>query len=290
LDSTNIIQPEVCGITSISYDHTELLGSTLPAIAREKAGIIKKGIPIVAYPQSPDVMAVLREVAAKQEAPFIIPGEDNEFSYRFESSRPVGPHTRLSLTTARSRFEHLHVPLPGEHQALNCSVALSMVDQLKARGMVIDDQKAVEGLAQVRMKGRMEMVCEKPRVLVDGAHNASSIEALMRAIGQTIPYDSMIVIFACQKDKDIAGMLRHIQLGADKIIFTTAGTARSADPLDLHQMFMERGSKMAQVAETLEQAIEIASSAITREDLICVTGSFYIAGVAERMYGKETVA
>jgi dihydrofolate synthase/folylpolyglutamate synthase len=85
-------------------------------------------------------------------------------------------------------------------------------------------------------------------------------------------------------------MLRHIQLGADKIIFTTAGTARSADPLDLHQMFMERGSKMAQVAETLEQAIEIASSAITREDLICVTGSFYIAGVAERMYGKETVA
>jgi dihydrofolate synthase/folylpolyglutamate synthase len=223
------------------------------------------------------------------EAPLCIPGEDNEFSYRFESSRPVGPHTRLSLTTPRSRFEHLHVPLPGEHQAINCSVALSMIDQLKARGLAIDDQKAVEGLAQVRMKGRMEMICEKPRILVDGAHNAASIEALMRAIGQTIPYDSMIVIFACQKDKDIAGMLRHIQLGADKIIFTTAGTARSADPHELHQLFMEKCSKMAQVADTLEQAIEIASSAITREDLICVTGSFYIVGVAERLYGRETV-
>ena len=289
LDSTNVVKPEVCAITSISYDHPQL-GDTLAAIAEEKAGIIKQGVPVVSAPQRPEVAAVLRERAAKMDAPLCFPGEDNEFSYRFESSRPVGPHTRLSLTTSRSRFEHLRVPLPGEHQAINCSVALSMMDALKTRGLDIDDQKAIEGLALVRLNGRMEIVCEEPRILVDGAHNAASVEALMRAIGQSVPYDSMVVVFACQKDKDIPGMLRHVQLGADKIIFTSAQTARSADPEELLHAFQEKCSKMAQVADTLPEAIEIASCAVTREDLICITGSFHIVGLAKRLYQKEAAA
>jgi len=287
LDSTNVIRPEACAITSISLDHTQQLGDTLAAIAGEKAGIIKEGIPVVIAPQEPEVMTVLRDAAKRANAPLCLPGEDNEFSYRFESSRPVGPHTRLSLTTSRSRFEHLHVPLPGEHQAINCSVALSVIDALKSRGIAIDDQKAIAGLADVKLEGRMEMVSEEPRILIDGAHNASSVEALMRAIGQTIRYDSMVVIFACQRDKDIPGMLRHVQLGADKIIFTTARTSRSADPYELHAMFQDRCSKMAQVADTLEDALEIAKSAVTREDLICITGSFYIVGEAARKLRKK---
>jgi len=286
LDSTNVVQPEVCGITSISHDHTGHLGNSLSMIASEKAGIIKKGIPVVSAPQLPEVTEVLTSAAQKMNAPLHFPGENSQFSYRFEASRELGPHTRLSLTTSRSKFEHLHVPLPGEHQAINCSVALSMVDALKTRGFEIDDQRAIEGLANVRMTGRMEMVSEEPRVLVDGAHNASSVEALMRAIGQSVPYDSMIVIFACNRDKDIPGMLRHVQLGADKIIFTTANTPKSADPRDLLAQFQEKCSKMAQAADSLEEALEIASSAITREDLICITGSFYIVGVAKRHFDK----
>jgi dihydrofolate synthase/folylpolyglutamate synthase len=287
LDSTNVIRPEACAITSISYDHGSILGETLKLIAEEKAGIIKEGIPIISAPQKPEVMTVLREAAERLSAPLCQPGKDNEFSYRFESSRPVGPHTRLSLTTSRSRFEHLHVPLPGEHQAINCSVALSVMDALKTRGLEIDDQKAIEGLADVKLAGRMEIIREEPRVLIDGAHNASSVEALMRAIGQTVRYDSMVVIFACQRDKDIAGMLHHVQLGADKIIFTSARTGRSADPHELLTMFQEKCSKMAQVADTLEEAMEIATSAVTREDLICITGSFYIVGEAARKLRQE---
>lgn len=290
LDSTNVVQPEVCGITSISYDHTGQLGTTLTSIAQEKAGIIKKGIPVISAPQKPEVAQILTDAAEKMGAPLHIPGQDSQFSFRFESSRELGPHTRLSLTTSRSKFEHLHVPLPGEHQAINCSVALSMMDALKSRGFNIDDQRAIEGLADVRMSGRMEQVSDEPRVLVDGAHNASSVEALMRAIGQSVPYDSMIVIFACNKDKDIAGMLRHVQLGADKIIFTTANTPKSAEPSDLLAQFQEKCSKMAQAADSLEEALEIATSAITREDLICITGSFYIVGVAKRHFRKIEVA
>ena len=290
LDSTNVVKPEVCGITSISRDHTDHLGGSLSSIAAEKAGIIKRGVPVVSAPQKPEVTEVLTEAAQKLDAPLLFPGENSQFSYRFESSRELGPHTRLSLTTPRSKFEHLHVPLPGEHQAINCSVALSMMDALKTRGFDIDDQRAIEGLANVRMSGRMEMVNDEPRVLVDGAHNASSVEALMRAIGQNVPYDSMIVIFACNKDKDISGMLRHIQLGADKVIFTTANTPKSAEPEDLLARFQEKCGKMAQAASSLREAMEIATSAITREDLVCITGSFHIVTVAKRYFDKLEVA
>jgi len=284
LDSTNVIHPLVCGITSISYDHMQQLGKSLSEIAEEKAGIMKSGVPVISAPQAPEVRKVLREAAARAGAELRVPGEEIDFSYRFESARPIGPHTRLSLTTPTSRFEHLRVPLWGEHQAINCGVALSMVDALKQRGFEIDDQKVVEGLGTVSLPGRMEIIREEPRILVDGAHNAASIVALMRAIGQNIPYDSMVVIFGCNRDKDVSGMIRHLQLGADKVIFTSTGSPRTMDPAELAARYTERTGKMAQVADTLEEAMSIAVRAVTREDLICITGSFYLVGLAKRKY------
>jgi len=286
LDSTNVIKPEVCGITSISYDHVEQLGHSLSSIAAEKAGILKTGVPVISAPQVPEVKKVLQAAAAKARAPLCLTGEDIEFSVRFESSRAFGPHTRLSLTTENSRFEHLHVPLLGAHQAINCSLALGILDALKGRGFEIDDQRAIAGLSNVRLPGRMETINENPRILVDTAHNAASIDALMRAIGQNVPYDSMVVIFGCNKDKDVLGMLRHIQLGADKVIFTSTGSPRTVDPDDLASAFSERSGKMVQVAPKLEDAIHIASSAVTKEDLICITGSFYLVGLAKNLYPK----
>ncbi|MBI4578385.1 MAG: hypothetical protein HY718_01690, partial [Planctomycetes bacterium] len=234
-------------------------------------------------PQTEEVRKVLIEMANKAGAPLHFTGKDIEFSYRFESSRTGGPQTRVSLTVGNSRFEHLAVPLPGDHQAVNCGLALSIMALLKERGFVIDDQRAIEGLAKAKLPGRMEMIHESPRILVDGAHNAASVEALMRAIGQNIAYDSMVVIFGCRADKDIAGMLKHIQLGADKVIFTNATSPKAADPADLAAEYAEQCGKMAQVAETLEEALDIAERAVTREDLICITGSFYLVGKAKKL-------
>jgi len=290
LDSTNVIKPEVCCITNISFDHVAQLGGTLSAIAEEKAGIMKPGVPVISAPQEPEVKAVLRRAAEKAKAPLYFAGEDIEFSYRFESSRQLGPHNRICLTTPTSRFEHLHVPALGDHQAINCGLALAAADALKKRGLVIDDQRAVEGLANVRLPGRMEILREEPRILADGAHNAASIDALMRAIGQSIRYDSMVVIFACHKDKDVRGMLRRIQLGADKIIFTSTGTARSVDPVELAALYGELSGKMVQTAPTLDEAMSIAERAVTREDLICITGSFYLVAQAKRMFPQSGAA
>jgi len=280
LDATNVITPEAVGITSVSYDHLAQLGTDLVSIATEKAGIMKKGVPAISAPQRPSVKEALMRAAEQIGAPLRFADEEVDFSYRFEFSRSHGRHARICLTTPTSRFEHLHVPLLGQHQAMNCALALGLLDALKGRGFAIEDQKAVAGLQNVRLRGRMEMLSEDPRILVDAAHNAASISALMRAIGQNITYDSMVVIFGCHKDKDIPGMIRQIQLGADKIIFTSTNSPRSADPAELAAEYTEHSGKMAQVAPRLEDALQIALGAVSREDLICITGSFYLVAEA----------
>jgi len=288
LDSTNVIKPEVSAITTISYDHMHILGNTLDKIAQEKAGIFKTGVPAISVPQRPEVREALAKVAKVTKSPLKFTGDDIDFSYRFESSRISGPHTRICLTTPRSKFEHLPVPLPGEHQALNCGLALAILDALKEKGYKIDDQLALEGLAKTKLPGRMEMICEDPRILIDGAHNPPSVEALIKTIGQHVSYDSMVVIFGCASDKDVDGMMDQIAMGADKVIFTKNGTMRSADPEELAQRFEERTGRMAQWSDTVEQAIRVASSVATRGDIICVTGSFYLAGEAKRLFVDKT--
>src|SRR5690606_13541634 len=142
---------------------------------REKAGIFKPGVPAVSVQQTPEVEGVLKRVAEEVGAPLDITGKTIEFSYRFESSRLMGPHNRICLTTPNSKFEHLAVPLMGEHQAMNCGLALSISDRLKTRGLAINDNQVMEGLAKTTSPGRMEPINAMPRVLVDCVHNAARL-------------------------------------------------------------------------------------------------------------------
>ena len=288
LDSTNVLEPDVIGLTSISMDHMHQLGNTLSAIATEKAGVLKDGITAISVQQLPEARLVLEKAAKDSKANLMFTGEDIEFSYRVESSREEGCHTRICLTTPRSKFEHLTVPLQGEHQALNCGLALALLDELKSQGMAIDDERAIEGLEGVYVPGRMEMINEDPRILVDGAHNAASIKALIRAIGQNIPYDSMVMIFGCAGDKDIPGMIEQIAKGADKVIFTRAAdNMRAAPPKQLAEAYEEQSGRVAQVAESLLDAIRTAHRAVSREDIICVCGSFYLVGEAKKLLANR---
>jgi len=281
LDSTNVIKPKVVGITSLSIDHQRQLGDTIDKIAMEKAGVFKPGIPIVTVQQDPAAMRVLKAQAAAVNAPISVTGVDIDFSHRFETSPEHGGHNRVCLTTATSKFEHLRVPLHGTHQALNCGLALALLDKLKANGYQIDNDKAVAGLSAVKLAGRMEMVCDDPRVMIDAAHNAASIRALMHAIGQSVPYDSMVVIFGCNEDKDVRGMLGELQYGADKVIFTQSNSVRAMSPDELAEMYVAISGKMCQSAPALGEALRLARSAVGKEDLICITGSFYLIGQAK---------
>jgi dihydrofolate synthase/folylpolyglutamate synthase len=284
LDSTNVIQPQVVGITSLSIDHKLQLGDTLDRIAMEKAGVFKKGIPAVTVQQEPIAMSILKEQAIAVKAPLSITGTDIDFSFRFETSREHGPHTRICLSTPTSKFEHLRVPLHGKHQAINCGLALALLDKLKSVGYRIDVDKAADGLHRVTLAGRMEMICEDPRIMIDGAHNAASVRALIHAIGQNIPYDSMVVIFGCNGDKDIIGMLTELQYGADKVIFTRSSSPKAVSPQDLADMYTDICGKMCQTSSSLGEALQLARSAVGREDLICITGSFYLIGQAKMRF------
>ena len=287
LDSTNLIKPEVIGITSLSLDHQNLLGDSLDSIAKEKAGVFKSGVPIVTVKQEPEAMHVLKSQALAVKAPLSVTGDDIDFSLRFETSREHGPHTRICLTTPTSKFEHLKVPLYGRHQAINCGLALAMLDKLKSGGYEIDNEKATEGLKNTSLQGRMEIICEDPRIMIDAAHNAESIKALIYAIGQNIPYDSMVMIFGCNSDKDVEGMLRTLQYGADKAIFTSSNSAKAVSPQDLADMYTEICGKMCQSADGLGEALRLAKNAVGREDLICITGSFYLIGQAKGLFQTE---
>jgi dihydrofolate synthase/folylpolyglutamate synthase len=287
LDSTNVINPKVVGITSLSIDHQNQLGKTIDSIAKEKAGIMKEGVPTVTVQQDPNAMQVLKSEAEAINAPLSVTGDDIDFSHRFETSREDGPHTRVCLTTATSKFEHLRVPLHGKHQAINCGLALAMLDKLQASGYEIDTEKTSKGLDQVTLSGRMEIISSDPKVMIDGAHNAASMKAVIHAIGQNIPYDSMVVIFGCNKDKDVRGILNMLQYGADKVIFTRSNSPKAMLPQDLAEIYTEICGKMYQTALSLGEALKIAGSAVSKEDLILITGSFYLIGQAKMRFEKR---
>jgi dihydrofolate synthase/folylpolyglutamate synthase len=289
LDATNVIIPEVSVITSIQLEHTQLLGDTLEKIAREKAGIFKPDVPAVTCGQArPTVIDAMREVAAEVGSRLDVLGESIDFSFRFEASPELGPHARVVLSTARSNFEHLPVPLRGEHQAVNCGLALAAIDRLRDRGFRLPDREVAQGLARTRNPGRMELVWPNPRIIIDGAHTPESVGGLIKALGVHLKYDSLVVIFGCASDKDIPGMLSKIATGADKVIFIrTDNHARSADPRELQRKFNDVSHKMSQTAPNLKEAINIAARAVGRDDLICVTGSFALAGEAKRLLSEK---
>ncbi len=288
LDSTNVITPLVSIVTSIDLDHTKLLGGTKALIAREKAGIFKKGVPALFFEQDPEVDGVMREMAQAVGAELRIVNKDIEFSSRFCVTPDLGPHTRVCMYTKNSRLEHVPVPLQGEHQASNCGLALAAVDVLKNFGFELSEDKLTAGLAATKIPGRMEVVSHRPRVLCDGAHNPAAVNALMRCVGAHVPYDSMVCVFGCCADKDIAEMIDKVNLGADKVIFTRASsTPRAASPEELQKLFQERSGKMSQIARTVPEAIDMAIRGVSREDLICVTGSFYVVGEALKYISEK---
>lgn len=289
LDATNALIPDVTAITRIDFDHRQFLGNTLAEIAAEKAGIFKPGVPALTIEQVPEVIEVFRAKAEEVGCTLEVLGQEIEFSSRFEANQQLGPHMRIGLTTGRSNFEHVPVPLPGEHQAQNCGLALAILDKLGAMGLELAEMRVLEGLESTVVPARMEIVRgERHRVLLDGAHNPSAVAALVKAIGAHIPYDSLVMIFGCASDKDVDALLEQVSLSGDKVIFTKArGNPRAADPHELARRFDAKYSKMYQIADTLEEALVIAEQAAGRDDLVVVTGSFYLVGEAKKYLRQQ---
>ena len=284
LDATNLVRPEVCTITPISLDHVATLGSTVSLIAREKAGIIKCGVPVVAAPQPAEARRVLRDVAAERDAPLLEVAERVTWS---ETQSDLHGQS-FDVVAPRKRY-HVRTPLLGDHQVENAATAIATVETLIDRGFDISPGSVVEGIRRVRWPGRLQVLSRDGRqVVVDGAHNPDGVRVLVRALRQYFRFNRSILIFGGLSGHSAREMLVELSTLAPEIIAVRPRHPRSAPSEVIADGARELGllvrSRSEDVGLATRQAIDMAGP----EDLVLGTGSLSVAAeVIEEIDGVE---
>jgi len=251
LDATNVISPLVSVITSLSYDHTHLLGETLAEIAAEKGGIIKPGVPLVSAPQPEEALAVLERIAAEKSATLALVGRDWQYEPGHADLDGQRFYADCPDCVGRPGGSY-HIPLLGEHQV---------------------------GLEQVEWPGRFQILHRRPVVVADGAHNVASVRQVRQTVEALFPDRRRILVFGATADKDLTEMIRVLVPMADEVILTAADHPRAAAPADLHRRLEEQGFGARQ-APTVASAIAMAREMAGPDDVICITGSLFVVGDA----------
>ena len=275
LDATNVCKPLVSVITNIAFDHTDYLGNTLNSIAREKAGIIKqKGICITAAKQK-KVVDVLRDVCQRRRAKFYCLGRDIKIKKQKDGFFTYQGFNR--------NLKNLKIPLQGDHQLSNAALALAAIELCEKKGFSIADTAIYAGLKNTHWEARLEVLQNQPLFLLDGAHNPAGISVLCRTFKKVFSYRRLILIFGALADKDYRRMLQKIVPLASIIILTQLKTKRAVPVNDIMETVKKMGYP-AIVTENVNQAIEWAQVLATKQDLICATGSFYLAGEVKQAF------
>ena len=280
-DATNIINPEVCIITSISFDHMEVLGNSLAEIASEKAGIIKPGSVVVLSPQPDEVAWVIEEIGKSCGARLVRVGSD-----------VIWQGLGFNLNQQRLRVEgrlgnyELSIPLLGQHQLANAATAVAALEVLAEKGFSISWDSIIDGLARVNWPGRLQILSHHPFIVVDGAHNPDAAQRLREFLEQYLDFDQAILVIGASDDKDIGGIVSQLVPLFNKVIATRSRHPRSLVPALLAAEFTQRRIE-AQVTEDVPSALSKALALAGDRDLICVTGSlFVVAEAIEHGKGK----
>ena len=312
LDSTNICKPDITIITSISFDHLEQLGPTLSDIAREKAGIIKPGIPIISGVRNDSAHEAIKETAAANDAPLyeietdfcLRNGDSDSKSYDFSTLSPNFAE-KVEITNLPS-------PVLGEHQIRNAALVLAGVMLLREKGRIITDESIRSGLRSVELPARVEVLQQQPTIIVDGAHNRASVRELIETIDKNFPLRKRFLIFGSMLGKDVEGMLLELVPSFDWTVFTqpphslrcfpARGLIMIAQSLiaddsetfntmigsNLDGNSFNIDSSFGEVIPELDEAFAKVSRLAGKDDLICATGSFYLAArIRELVLGLE---
>jgi dihydrofolate synthase / folylpolyglutamate synthase len=280
LDATNVVHPVVSVITSLSYDHTHLLGDSLASIAREKGGIIKKGVPVVSAPQPSEGLAVLEEIAAEREASLTLVGRD----WLYTPQQNNGGESFLAGPVGEA-MQPYQTRLLGEHQVLNATVALATLDQARQAGIAVTTDGVRTGLAQVDWPGRLEVIHGEPVVVLDAAHNAASARRLQAALEERFPQCPLALIFGAFVDKDITGMFDALLPLADFLVVTQSAHPRALAPHAVGALALEHGyAGPVYQAPDVRTAIQRAAELVGPLGLICATGSLSVVGEARSAF------
>lgn len=266
LDSTNVVQSLITVITNVTRDHMDYLGDTITDIAKEKAGIIKDGVPVVTGAVD-GPRRIIEETAGRLGSPVYVMGRD--FSYEKKGDQTM---SYAGLSGAR---DDLFINLKGDHQFANAAVALCAAELLSSSGYEIGAEHMRRGLAGVTWPGRIEVMREKPAIVVDGAHNIEGISALVQFLTSRFPDRRKILVFGVMRDKEYKKMLALLAPLADTTILTKPGLERALSPVDLGKC-VDRGIIM----ENVRAALGTAKAMATEGDVIVITGSLYLVGEA----------
>ena len=286
LDSTNVITPECSVITNVELEHREYLGDTIEAIAREKAGIIKPGVPLVTSENKPEVLDYIRGVCREKEAPLYVMGRDFGYSasgYRWKDGDVI---QELDYRGPGGDITGLHVPLAGEHQLRNAATAVCALSVIP--GMAVPEDAIRKGFASVEWEGRLETVSQRPLVVLDGAHNAASAKILSAAIKKYYAgrYGRLLLVLGVLADKDFRDMAACLMPLADKVIFTQADYSRAVPACELSRN-LDGGKSETAVCADVPGALEKALSEAGPDDMVLVTGSLYVVGEAKAWLSKR---
>ncbi len=282
LDATNVVMPEVSVITSISLDHTAILGDTVEEIAADKAGIIKPGAAVVVGPQLPNAMKPILAACEKLDISPVLVGGD--VSWRFESASMDGQC--FSVKTRVAEYG-LTTPLLGRHQLENAATSLAVLECLRERGYDISAQAIKDGFANVDWPGRMEVLSRVPLIVVDGAHNEYSVQVLLASLRQYFDYDRLLLVAGFSRDKNVQGMVEKLAQAGDLVFATRSRHPRSMPPDDIAAVFRGFGVETAAIADSAG-ALEAARQAARPGDLVLATGSLFVtAEVREAVLGIE---
>jgi len=278
LDATNMITPLVSVISNVHQDHQEYLGRSLKDIAGEKAGIIKEnGVCISAVSQK-TVIDLLSETCRKKGATLFRLGK--EIRVR---SKGAG---NFSYSGIGRRISNLSCSLSGAHQIKNTALALASAEIISAKGMMVDEQAMVTGVAGAKWEGRLESLQNLPTVIVDGAHNPAGVSSLCDVLRHRNAAERRLLIFGALGDKNYRIMLKKLLPLFNQVIFTKPKTERAVDLASLIRIARQYGH-WAEAIEDSREALQRALFLAERDDLICVAGSLYLVGEIKKIYREK---
>jgi dihydrofolate synthase/folylpolyglutamate synthase len=302
-DSTNVCNPLVSVITSISFDHTQQLGNLLASIAMEKAGIIKSGRPTISGVTASEAKRVIESTCAERNSDLRQLGKDFFFEYEPGSvgkSETGGQPSRVRITTHQRTWPVMELGLLGEHQAANAAVAVACVERLREAGLQVDDQAVQTGLKRVNWPARMEVLQFEPVVVLDCAHNVASAQALVDTLQASFPptrseiegngipssqvtrqdcLEKRLLIFAGSSDKDLTGILQVLTPPFAHVYLTRYSHSPRAVPVQQLAEILRRQSPVPfTLCETPAEAWRAARQTAGPDNLICITGSVFLAG------------
>jgi dihydrofolate synthase / folylpolyglutamate synthase len=269
-DATNIITPEVSVITNLSIEHTDYLGNTIKALAKEKGGIIKANTPVVTAVSQPSGLKVIKKTAKQNSSDLYIYKKD--FSIRKNSGQNTYSYKGLM-----KNFNHLIKPLPGEHQKENLSLALAACELIFDN---LDESLVKKGLAITKWPGRLEHIQDKPLVIIDGAHNLKAAKVLGKYLSSKLKDKKLTLVLGILDDKPHEKMLESLVPYAQNIIITKAKIDRSLEPSVLKKAVQEITKTPVTIIEDVKKAVIHAIEISKEEDAVCIAGSLYVAGEA----------